>query len=361
VVPRRLLPLLLVVVAVTAAGCIHETEDAEQQEEAAETVDTAVTETGPPPGQEEQPRPEGDTLFGAIPEIVRRVEPSVVSVLLEQGIGSGVIWDASGLIVTNHHVVAGAGQVTVALATGERLTATVEASDPRTDLAILRVDRDDLPAAEFAEEPPEVGALAIAIGSPLGFENTVTAGIVSGLGRALPPGVTQPAALVDLIQTDAAISPGNSGGALVDAAGRVIGINVAYIPPQQTGAVAIGFAIPTTTVIPVVEQLLATGQVQHAFLGVAGAAVTPAIAQSFNLGVDRGVLVQDVEPGTPAQEAGIEPGDVLVEFDGEQLDRVEDLLTLLRRHAPGDEVEIALVRAGERTDVTVTLADRPQP
>jgi serine protease DegQ len=358
---RRVLPLvlLLAALALVAAGCLHE-EEAEQADEPAQTVATETEEAEAAPPREAEPlEATGDNLFGAIPEIVRRVEPSVVSVLLEQGIGSGVIWDG-GLIVTNHHVVAGAGQVTVALATGERLTATVEASDARTDLAILRVERDDLPAAEFAAELPEVGALAIAIGSPLGFENTVTAGIVSGLGRALPPGVTQPAALVDLIQTDAAISPGNSGGALVNSAGQVIGINVAYIPPQQTGAVAIGFAIPTTTVIPVVEQLLETGQVRHAFLGVAGRAVTPAIAENFALGVDQGVLVQDVEPGTPAQEAGLQPGDVLVEFDGEQLSRVEDLLTLLRRHAPGDEVEIVLVREGARSEVTVVLAERPE-
>jgi serine protease DegQ len=356
---RALLVLPLAVLALGAAGCLHEEAGEADEDAAPPPAQTGPTETGAPEDEPGQPAT-GDPLFGAIPEIVRRVEPSVVSVLLEQGIGSGVIW-GDGLIVTNHHVVAGATQVTVALATGERLPATVEASDVRTDLAVLRVDRAGLPVAEFAETLPEVGALAIAIGSPLGFENTVTAGIVSGLGRALPPGVTQPAALVDLIQTDAAISPGNSGGALVDSAGRVIGINVAYIPPQQTGAVAIGFAIPTTTVIPVIEQLLETGQVRHAFLGVAGAAVTPAIAQSFDLGVDQGVLVQDVEPGTPAQEAGIEPGDVLVEFDGEGLNRVEDLLTLLRRHAPGDRVEIGLVRGGERTDVTVTLAERPQP
>jgi serine protease DegQ len=360
---RALVVPLLAALALTAAGCFHDgDEDAAAPPAATVTAATepAAADAAATAGEEEAPSATGGDVFGGIPDIVRRVEPSVVSVLLEQGIGSGVIWHADGLIVTNQHVVAGAQTVTVALATGERLTATVEASDVRTDLALLRVDRSDLPAAEFAESLPEVGALAIAIGSPLGFENTVTAGIVSGLGRALPPGATQPAALVDLIQTDAAISPGNSGGALVDAAGRVIGINVAYIPPQQTGAVAIGFAIPATTVIPVVEQLLETGQVRHAFLGVGGAEVTPAMAQAFNLGVDQGVLVQDVEPGTPAQQAGIEPGDVLVELGGERLDSVEDLLTLLRRRSPGDEVVIRIVRGGERTDVTVVLAERPR-
>jgi len=170
--------------------------------------------------------------------------------------------------------------------------------------------------------------------------------------------VTRQAALVDLIQTDAAISPGNSGGALVGASGEVIGINVAYLPPGQTGAVAIGFAIPVTTVRPVVEQLLETGVVRHAFLGVGGTSLTPAIAENFDLGVDQGVLVQEVQPGSPAAEAGLAPGDVLVELGGEPLSSVEDLLTVLRRHAPGDEVEVAWFRDGERREATVALAER---
>jgi serine protease DegQ len=364
---RAVLLALLSVLTFVTAGCLHEadeevppaapataeTEGAEQAERSEQAERAEQTETG-------QRAQDGDDLFARIPQVVREVEPSVVSVLLEAGIGSGVIWDSAGLIVTNHHVVAAGGEVAVALASGERVPARVEATDERTDLAVLRVRRDGLPAADFAEELPEVGSLAIAIGSPLGFEKTVTAGIVSGLGRGLPPDATQPAALVDLIQTDAAISPGNSGGALVDASGRVIGINVAYIPPQSTGAVAIGFAIPATTVVPVVRQLLETGHVRHAYLGVVGAAVTTAIAQQFDLGVDRGVLVQDVEPGTPAAQAGMRPGDVIVELAGEELTRVEDLLTVLRRHAPGDEIGAVTVRAGERVELTVVLAERPE-
>jgi serine protease DegQ len=353
VMHRSLLPALLVVLALLTAGCLHETE---VEAEAEQDTETAVT-LEEPPREAEPIVQDGDSLFGSIPEIVRRVEPSVVSVLRADGVGSGVIWEDEGLIVTNAHVVVGVGEVTIALASGERLSAVVEASDARTDLALLRVDRSGLPPADFAEALPEVGSLAIAIGSPLGFENTVTAGIVSGLGRALPIEMTQGAALVDLIQTDAAISPGNSGGALVNSAGQVIGINVAYIPPQQQ-AVAIGFAIPATTVIPVVEQLLETGQVRHALLGVGGSAVTPPIAEYFDLGVDQGVLVQEVQPGTPAAEAGLQPGDVLVEFGGEDLARVEDLIAALLRRAPGDEVELAFVRQGERTEATVSLAER---
>jgi S1-C subfamily serine protease len=352
---RRAHLALLSAVALLAGGCLHVTE-ATEPVPAREPAATATLDE--PPRETEPLRGEGESLFGSIPEIVRRVEPSVVSILREGGVGSGVVWEPD-LIVTNHHVVEGAAQVVVALATGERLEARVEASDPRTDLAILRVERDDLPPAEFADGLPEVGSLAVAMGSPLGFENTVTAGIVSGLGRALPIELTRGVALVDLIQTDAAISPGNSGGALVDAEGRVMGINVAYLPPSETGAVAIGFAIPVTTVRPVVEQLLATGQVRHAFLGVGGSALTPAIAEHFDLGVEQGILVQDVQPGSPAAASGMAPGDVLVELGGERLERVEDLLSVLLRRAPGDEVELAFVRGGERQRATVTLAERP--
>ena len=351
--PVRVLAVLAAALAL--AGCTHEegaTEEtpAPQEPELVETREV-------PPGRTGQIEQGADTLFGSIPGIVRELEPSVVSVLREGGIGSGVVWRPN-LVVTNHHVIEGAAQVTVALATGERLPATVEASDPRTDLALLRVERDDLPPAEFADALPEVGSLAIAIGSPLGFEGSVTAGIVSGLGRALPIELTPGTALVDLIQTDAAISPGNSGGALVNSAGQVIGINVAYIPPAER-AVAIGFAIPAPTVTAVVEQLLEEGAVRHAFLGVGGSALTPAMAQHFDLGVEQGLLVQDVSPGSPAERAGLEPGDVLVELDGEPIARVEDLVAVLFRRSPGDEAELAFVREGERREARVTLAERP--
>jgi serine protease DegQ len=337
--------LLLLLVGLLAAGCLHAEPEAVEPEEAEpEAVETVAQDR--------------TDVFGAIPEIVRELEPSVVSVLVGQGVGSGVVWDAEGLIVTNHHVVAGGGPIEVALATGERMPAELVASDPRTDVAVIRVERTGLPAAEFADALPEVGSLAIAMGSPLGFENSVTAGIVSGLGRALPPDATQPAALVDLIQTDAAISPGNSGGALVSVDGRVMGINVAYIPPQAR-AVAIGFAIPATTVVAVVAQLLETGAVQHAYLGVAGRAVTPALADQFGLGVEQGVLVLEVPPGSPAEEADLRAGDVVVELSGEELARVEDLIAVLRRHAPGDEVEVVLVREGERLELEIVLAERP--
>lgn len=306
---------------------------------------------------EEAAQPAGD--FAEIPRIVDELEASVVAVLTERGEGSGVVWNDEGVVVTNSHVVAGASDVRLAFADGKRVPAEIVATDPLTDLAVLRSDRISAPAAEFAEELPDVGELAIAIGNPLGFENTVTAGIVSGLHRSIPGTAQQSAALVDLIQTDAAISPGNSGGALVDGDGLVIGINVAFIPPEAR-AVSIGFAIPSPTVVDVVTQLLETGTVQHAFFGIQPAPLTPQIARQFDLPVDRGVVVLAVVAGGPAEQGGIQAGDVIVSIDGEPVDTVEEFLGALRRRSPGDRVTVEVVRDGEPLTTEVTLSDRPE-
>jgi S1-C subfamily serine protease len=294
--------------------------------------------------------------FDDIPELVEELQPSVVSIVVDTGEGSGVIVDED-TVVTNAHVAEGARRVQVVLASGRRVEANVEAVDIRTDLAVLSVAGEDLPGATFAEELPRVGELAIAIGNPLGFEQTVTAGIVSGLHRAIPSSGQTPA-LIDLIQTDAPISPGNSGGALVNGRGEVIGVNVAYIPPEAR-AVSIGFAIPAATVTSVVEQLERTGRVRHAYLGVQPADLTPQVASTFGIDLESGVLVTVVTDGSPAGEAGVEEGDVIVSADGEEVRIVEDLLSQLREHEPGDRLELELVRDGERRTVTATLADRP--
>jgi serine protease DegQ len=347
---RLLLPLLAMGLLVGA--CSGDNGEAVRTVTTTETVSSAAVQGNGGSG--------GD--FGRIPEIVRAVSPTVVAVLVSgaqgTGEGSGVIWGEDGVIVTNNHVVEGAQEVTVALATGQSENAEVVATDPLTDLAVLRIDRDGLPTAEFADGLPQVGELAVAIGNPLGFENTVTAGIVSGLDRSVPSGGNTPA-LVGLLQTDAPISPGNSGGALVDVEGRVIGINVAYIPPQAR-AVSIGFAIPSPTVVDVVRQLLESGEVQHAFLGVGPAPLTPELAEQFGIDADEGIAVLNVVEGSGADRAGIQPGDVLLSADGEPLRSVEDLFALLRERDPGDEVELELLRDGERETVTVTLTDRPE-
>jgi S1-C subfamily serine protease len=268
-----------------------------------------------------------------------------------------VIWSEDGIIVTNDHVVDGASSIQVALASGRRVDARVVATDPLTDIAVVEVDEQGLPAAEFATELPSVGSLAVAIGTPLGLENTVTAGIVSGLHRNVP--FSSAGSLVDLIQTDAAISPGNSGGALVDRQGRVIGINVAYVPPEA-GSVSIGFAIPSVTVVDVVDQLLERGSVQHAFLGIQPSAITPDLAEQLDLTVEEGAIVLAVTPGTAAEQAGLEPGDVITGIGDTSVRRVEDLFAALRRSRPGEQVTLTVVRDGETIELDAVLGERSE-
>ena len=347
---RRTAAALVCALAVFAAACSPGGGDGDDTDAASVTVTETVTA---PRGSANG----GD--FERIPEVVDRVEPSVVTVATDTGEGSGVVWNDDGIIVTNDHVVDGASAVEVVLASGAELPATVEASTPDYDLAVLRVDREGLPAATFSSELPEVGELAVAIGNPLGFEQSVTAGIVSGLHRQIPSGGTT-RALVDLIQTDAAISPGNSGGALVNADGEVIGINVAYIPPQQ-GSVSLGFAIPSETVIEVVRQLLETGRVEQAYLGIYNpTTVTPELAEQFDLPAEEGVVFNPIERGGPADRAGLEPGDVIVSIDGKEIRTVEDLFAELRRRKPGDKVSVGIQRSRGRDLVDVTLGEAPQ-
>jgi S1-C subfamily serine protease len=239
------------------------------------------------------------------------------------------------------------------LPTAKRLQAKVRAKTELYDIAVLKVDRDDLPAAGFARELPVVGALAVAIGNPLGFENTVTAGIISGLHREIPGGGTTPA-LVDLIQTDAPISPGNSGGALVDRNGQVVGINVAYIPPQG-GAVSLGFAIPSATAVRVADELIAKGKVEFAYLGIRPVQVTPELNQAYGIGSDTGVLVAEVVPRSPAARAGLRSGDVVVRLDDRQIEVVEDIFAELRQLKPGETAKLELKRNGQAKTVEVTL------
>lgn len=284
--------------------------------------------------------------YDLIPSLVEQVQPSVVSVQVQtaQGgaEGSGVVWDGDrGLIVTNNHVVEGAQAVRVVPPDGKAIEAQVLGTDPVTDLAVIQVSRTDLPSATFADALPRVGELAVAMGNPLGFENSVTAGIVSALHRSLGE---EP--FIDLIQTDAPISPGNSGGALVNRHGEVIGINSAGIPSTEN-ANSLGFAIPAPTVVSIVQQLLANGTVSHAFLGISSSDGEP------------GVVVESVASGSGAAAAGLQPGDVIVAFDGQEINATDDLVSALRGKSPGDTVPLTIERNGERIELTVTLGERP--
>jgi serine protease Do len=315
---------------------------------------TAAPERPPaaeaPPATSEAPPP------GAAPsaaDVVARLAPSVVTVRTDEGVGSGVVYQPD-VVITNQHVVAGAVAVTVDYADGTSSEGTVLAGDEITDVAVIRTARSGLPVPEYRTQLPRPGDPVLAIGSPLGFEGTVTAGIVSALNRQIPGSATQSSALVDLIQVDAAISPGNSGGALLDATGRVIGINEAYIPPAA-GAVSLGFAIPAATAVDVADQLLTDGTATHSVLGVNVARLTPEIIQAYGLDVESGALVTRVPPGGPASAAGVQAGDVVVALGDQEVGSVEDLLGALRDTEPGQQTTVTLARGGQRVDLPVTI------
>jgi S1-C subfamily serine protease len=281
----------------------------------------------------------------------------------EEGIGSGVIYRSDGYIITNNHVVEGSRGVEIAFADGSTERGQVVGTDPTTDIAVVKVDHNGLPAASFASGDPIVGQTAVAVGSPSGFESTVTSGIISGTRREVPAQITggrQEASLVDLIQTDAAISPGNSGGALADREGRVIGINVAYLPPGQTGAENIGFAIPSDTAVSVADQLIENGEAVHPYVGVYLSDLTQETARRFGSSVDSGALIEEVEPGSPADNAGIQRGDIITAAGSEEVRSSGDLLSALRNYMPGDTVGLTVFRNGEKTTLQVNLAERPQ-
>jgi S1-C subfamily serine protease len=289
--------------------------------------------------------------------------------------GSGFLIDDDGRVVTNAHVVDGAERVEVTLGEdGETYEAELLGADLSTDVAVLEIDADAeqlTPLTLGDSTAVEVGDPVVAIGNPFGLDHTATAGIVSAIQREIrgPDGFT----IRDAIQIDAPINPGNSGGPLLDASGHVIGIN-SQIQSPTGGNVGIGFAVPISTGQEVAQQLIETGEVQHAFLGISGADLTPEIAQVLNLDHDSGALVQSVDPGTPADEAGIEAGDAVVTVGGTQIrvggdliiavdgETVEDMgavIEAIQSKQPGDEIELTLYRDGDERTATVELTSRP--
>ena len=283
--------------------------------------------------------------------------------------GSGVIYTSDGMIITNNHVVTveSTGQVvdtvSVTLADGEVLPAKVVGHDELTDLAVIKVTSSKpLPAATFVTTQAVVGDYAIALGSPLGFENSVTLGIISGLNRSLDTltgSGSAAAAYVDLIQTDAAISPGNSGGALSDAAGRVIGINVAYAPPSSTGAENIGFAIPSLLATNIADQIIKTGKASHVYLGVSTETITADLQKQFSLSRSTGALVAEVSPNSPASAAGLKQGDIIIKIGTTDVATSSDVLVALRGYSPGNTIPVTVVRNSATTTISVVVQERP--
>ncbi|HSD99470.1 MAG TPA: Do family serine endopeptidase [Burkholderiales bacterium] len=274
-----------------------------------------------------------------------------------EGLGSGVIVSADGYILTNHHVVESVDEIEVALADSRKVRARVVGSDPETDLAVLKVELEKLPSITFAQpEQLRVGDIVLAIGNPFGVGQTVTLGIVSGLGRS-QLGITT---FENFIQTDAAINPGNSGGALVDAGGNLVGINTA-IYSQTGGSMGIGYAIPVSIARQVMEQIVQKGSVTRGWIGVGVQDITPELAQSFNLPTSRGVLITQVERGSPADKAGIKPGDVLLSLNGRPVADTTTMLNLVAALPPGQGATIKLTRNQAETELAVTIGRRPAP
>ena len=347
---------------------------------------TVVTETAAPSGPGLAP---ASSAAMSVNEIYERAAPGVVRVNRttnststfsdSSGLGSGFVIDKTGHIVTNYHVVEGASEVTVSFSNRDTVKAEIVGTDPSTDVAVLRVETSasaltPLPLGNSAKV--RVGDPVVAIGNPFGLDRTVTSGIVSALQRL----ITAPNsfAIDHVIQTDAPINPGNSGGPLLNARGQVIGVNTQIetgTGSSATGNVGIGFSVPSNTVKDVVAQILRTGRVDHAYLGISGQAVTRDLAETYNLPVNAGVLVGSVTEGSGADNAGLEGGarevvvagetyvlggDIIVSFDGEKINSIEELRDAIAGHKPGDKVSIGIFRDANRSSVTVTLGRQPQ-
>jgi serine protease Do len=261
-----------------------------------------------------------------------------------QGAGSGVIISRDGFVLTNHHVVEGAKDITVTLADRQEYKARIVGRDPKTDLAILK---EALNAATLGNsEQLKVGDWVVAIGNPFGLSNTVTAGIVSAKGRIIGAGPYD-----DFIQTDAPINPGNSGGPLFNMKGEVVGINTAIVPNGQ----GIGFAIPVNVAKPLIPQLISRGEVTRGYIGVSIQAITPELAKAMNLKEAKGALVSDVVPGSPADKGGVKPGDVVIAFNQKNIDGPRDLSSRVAQTPVGQEAKVAVLREGSEKQLTLKV------
>lgn len=273
------------------------------------------------------------------------------------GLGSGVIYDASeGLIITNNHVIDNADEITVTLNDRRELEAELIGADPKTDLALLKIDVKDLTELRFAETgEARVGDYVIAVGNPFGLSSTVTSGIVSALGRDQRSGDNYS----NYIQTDASINPGNSGGALVNSKGELIGINTAIVS-RSGGNNGIGFAVPIRTVKNVIEQLRENGEVKRGRIGVVIQNVTPALREGLGLKSLDGALVSDIGEDTPAEKAGLEQGDIIIAFNGEEILDSNDLRNLVGLLKPGTRADVTFLRDGKRRTTRIGIAEVPE-
>ena len=279
----------------------------------------------------------------------------------EEGLGSGILVSTNGYILTNNHVVEKANSLKVDLSDGRTFTGKVIGTDPQTDVAVVKINANDLPTLPFANsDGARVGDLCFAIGNPFGQDHTVTMGIVSAKGRVLERNTY----LQNFIQTDASINPGNSGGALINAKGELIGMNTMILTGGSSfggegGNVGIGFAVPSNMAKQVMDQIMKSGKVSRGYMGVTLGVLTPDLAKAFGAKNNHGAVVGDVTPGAPGDKAGLKSGDVITAIDGKSVEGPDDLTMNVISHAPGSTVTLDVVRNGEPMKVNVTLGTRP--
>jgi S1-C subfamily serine protease len=373
----RTLTFIAVALLLTACGPFGDddngTTTASPSSEASASATTTTTAT----------TPTGETgSFPSIEGVVQEAKPAVVQITNEQttldqfnqpftvpaGVGSGVIYDSEGHILTNNHVVEGAQQLLVSLPDGRSFPGTLVGQDAETDLAVVKIDGQNLPTAALGDSSTlNVGEWVVAIGNALALPGgpTVTAGVVGALGRT----VQEPADssgtpgpfLFDVIQTDAAINPGNSGGPLVNLNGEVVGINTLVAGQAEPGVAAqgIGFAISINAARPIADQLVATGHAVHPYLGVSYLPLSPLIAAQLGIEQTTGIYVGQVADGSPAAKAGLQPKDVITEVDGVDLTDESALAKILATHKPGDTLTLTVIRGNQTLSIPVTLEEQP--
>jgi S1-C subfamily serine protease len=353
-------PLLVFVIVLLAAGAgilalLDGSDTTTAANEPLEVEPVALDTGGQPDIVVETPTfiPSDEPVADAAEVIL----PSVVQIQTTDGVGSGVVYDSDGLILTAAHVVAGENTVTVRLSDGEEIEGTVIGGDADFDVAVVEVDRTGLPAASLAlASDPRVGQLAIAVGSPWDLEGTVTAGIISAVNQS----IGSQAGFRSVLQTDAAINPGNSGGPLVDRYGQVLGINVSIFSLSGAND-GVGFAVPIDVAYDIAQAVISGESLESAFLGVVGSGVDSGQA---------GALIAEVTPGSGADEGGVMVDDLVIEIDGVTVQGIDDLAAQVRSHRPGTSVELLVIRGayedgeltgedGEEITLTVTLGERP--